>query len=417
MQLVISGDDVNIHDEIAASRGRCLHVICWLVIASGVMIGCSHGAASSSGDDATAGSDIAVKKDRMALRAIEHSPPTCKADNECITGSHCDAKTEHCVWQCIADSDCGAAAHCTANGSCATGARLTAQIHAADDTSCIDVSVLTTLNDDQRTCSGDDSCPCGSFCNGLSGLCEVDCIAGDDNLPVSIPGCDNDQVCTALGRCAAATTTPPPPIQALTLQIAPLVISANSIAAPVLVPATVTVTANSLDFLRPTQPATVRYHVVTPAGSPPAPGTLPQIKCAADAPLTDQCDITGWAFHVDSGSLVSDPQTIWVQIPQSATAAQWTLQARSDWALTPVSSEISAEPIAFPTTDPGHYTGTMTWTNRGATAGAAPLQTPVEAFVTADDIALYEPSRILWPAGHAVLVSVRPNFHDTRTAT
>lgn len=264
--------------------------------------------------------------------------------------------------------------------------------------------VLSTLNDDQVSCpNGDDSCPCGAYCNGLTGLCEVDCIAGVVDLPDSIPGCNSHQQCTPLGRCEASSTTPPPPVQALTLQISPPVISGNPASAPVLVPVAITVTANSLDFVRPDHPAVVRYQFQTAPGETPPAGPMPQVKCAADAALADHCDVAGWTFHADTGILVSDPRTLWVQLPQTATAAQWTLEGRSAWALTPATAVVSAEPVAFPATDPGHYAGTLTWTHDGGAAGVSQLSVPVEAIVTSSHVALYERSRILLPDGHAVI--------------
>lgn len=240
--------------------------------------------------------------------------------------------------------------------------------------------VLSTLNDDQVSCpNGDDGCPCGAYCNGLTGMCEVDCVAGVTDLPGSIPDCNSDQECTPLGRCQDSRT-PPPLVQALTLQISPPVISGNPVSAPVLVPVTVTVTANSLDFVRPDHPAVVRYRFQTaPEGTPLPAGAMPQVKCAADAALADHCDLAGWTFHADAGVLVSDPRTLWVQMPQTATAAQWTLEGRSAWALTPATAVVSAQPVAFPATDPGRYAGTLTWTHDGGGAGANQLSGPVEA--------------------------------------
>jgi hypothetical protein len=59
--------------------------------------------------------------------------------------------------------------------------------------------------------------------------------------------------------------------------------------------------------------------------------------------------------------------------------------------------------VSFPATDPGHYAGTMTWTNDGGVAVNGQLSVPIEAFVTAGHVAVYEPSRILLPDGHAVM--------------
>src|SRR5262249_30217657 len=120
----------------------------------------------------------------------------------------------------------------------------------------------------------------------------------------------------------------------------------------------------------------------------------PQVKCDSSADLTDTCDLSGWTFHVTSGSLVSDPKTIWVQVPQTSSATQWTLLARSDWTLTPATAVVNVVPIGFPATDPGHYAGTIGWS-----ASGSQLLLPVEAIVTAGNVALYEPSRILLPDG------------------
>lgn len=389
----------------------------WLVIfiGSGLFAGCGTPDASAR-DRGSASTALARKKDRAELRRIERDPPACDTTEGCPWGSHCDADTSLCTWQCIADSDCGPNAACTGSGSCVVAieawtsslARLTttgATTNSDNSTEACQSSpfperlaALTTLNDDERDCAdGDDSCPCGSYCNGENAHCRVDCIAGLVDLPDSIPGCGVNEQCTPLGRCEPSSTTPPPSIDAVTLQISPPVISGNTMAGAALTPVTVTVTANSLDFVEPDQPVTVRYRVQpTPTAS-----VTPRVRCVAGAELAELCDLGGWIFHVDTGKLVSDPQTIWVELPQIATATKWLMDGKSDWAASAVGAVVVAAPVSYPATDPGHYTGTLTWPNAGIRDGT--LSVPVEAFVTASHIALYEPSRTLLPDGHVVL--------------
>jgi hypothetical protein len=113
------------------------------------------------------------------------------------------------------------------------------------------------------SCGHDDArCPCGSYCS-IDNICVVECFT--EVLSADPPndlGCDANETCTPLGRCAASANTPPPSRLALTLAMSPLNISANTASGSVLIPVTVGVDANSLDFLQPEHPAVVKYHFV-----------------------------------------------------------------------------------------------------------------------------------------------------------
>ena len=130
-------------------------------------------------------------------------------------------------------------------------------------------------------------------------------------------------------------------------------------------------------------------------------GPAPLVKCAESATLAASCEIAGgWRFHIGSQSLESDPRTIWVQVPHTDTATRWTLVAQSESAAAPGTAVVRSQAASIPSTDPGHYTGVVSWTNAGGDGSVLTL--PVEAFVTANAVALYDPAKLLLPDGHAV---------------
>ena len=358
-----------------------------------------------------------VSRDIVELEKIERTPRSCERNTDCPIGSHCDNDKEICKWECLSDTDCEQPAMCTELGSCVARPPSLAATRNAGDTSDAcqglppDTAALLTLNDQARRCAnGDAGCPCGSYCD-ISALCHVDCIAGDD--PPDGFACGDGKACTPLGRCDTVADAPPPLVQALTLQMSPAGASANTASAAVLIPITVSATANSLDFVRPNHPARVRYHVQSNAPPPSSDGTggvgsesdsedtTPRVKCALDAPLTPFCDLDGgWVFHIGSGTLISDPRTIWVEVPQKAAVETWILEAHSEWALTSATIGVSARPLSVADSSTGRYTGIMTLPDFGDGVAS---KVRVEAIVTSTRLALLDPTRALLPDGHAVI--------------
>lgn len=305
---------------------------------------------------------------------------------------------------CQSNSDCPTGSLCSPAGTCTPPSTSNGSSIACTGVSDDDkTSALQALRMAPRRCAnGDDNCPCGSFCN-INGLCEADCIAASN--PPSGFTCDSGLTCTPLGRCAATADTPPPSVEALALQISPQIVSANTAAGAALVPVTVTVTASSADFAASNHPAKVLYHFQGIADASPPPSGIPLVKCASSDALATSCTLDGgWAFSSDS--LVSATRTIWVQIPGAATAQTWTLEARSEWALTPATATVTATPVAFSSSGAGHYTGMIQWVNRGSLNSdgtSTTISIPIEAIATSSYVAISEPTRMVLPDGHAVL--------------
>jgi hypothetical protein len=341
----------------------------------------------------------ASPRDIDELQRIAHTPRPCEVDAQCPSGSHCDGQ-RWCAWECLADSDCGDdKLVCTRLGTCEGRVGPTI-LSPADSPACQAVpfeerrAVLESLDQDQRFCAGDEDCPCGAYC-ASDAVCRAECMAEQPDHPELF--CDPGSACTPLGRCIESGEPPAPSIE-VTVEIDPAVLAADSTAGPVLVQAQVVLVANSVDVLDPTHPAQV--FVGFAERSDPESATMPQVKCAASAPLAESCELDGgWVFNVSSGSLRSDPRPVWVQLPQRSSAEQWTLEARSEWSDLPAIAVVRAAPLSFPTSSAGTYSGALTWPQADGTS----LTLDVSAIVTDTHVALFEDTRVLLPHGHAVL--------------
>lgn len=320
------------------------------------------------------------------------APVSCQSNSDCPTGSMC-----------------GPTGTCTPPPSSSNGPSLACEgVSDAEKTSAL--QALTTTP--RRCANGDDNCPCGSFCN-IHGVCEADCIAVPN--PPSGFTCGSGLACTPLGRCAASADTPPPSVEALTLQISPLSISANTASSAAIAAVAVTVTASSKDFITPSDamqttfvhpaPVLYRFQGVPDTGTPPAGSPL--VQCAPGDAFAASCTLAGgWTFDVTSGSLVSASRMILVQIPKTSMPTSWTLEARSEWALTPAAAIVTAAPVTFSSSGAGHYTGTIEWVNRSSVNSdgtSTTISLPIEAIATANYVAISEPTHMVLPDGHAVL--------------
>jgi hypothetical protein len=373
------------------------------VCCAGLLFGCQS--FDRQPDDAElALATRSITRDVDQLQQIKRKPRPCDEHRDCPDGSRCDRDDDRCAWDCLADSDCDEGNVCNSLGACVGAQKGHVSVNLSDDSAACQLvdpaekrAVLLALNDESRLCAGgDDDCPCGAYCAN-DGTCRVDCLS--DNPPAEL-SCGAGLECTPLGRCAESPDDPGPPIE-LTLRVAPDLISKNTVAASQLVEAQITVEANSLDVLSPDHPANV--FVGFAERRDPVPGVLPRVKCAADAPLAESCELDGgWLFDVGSGSLLSQPRTVWIELPQSATEDSWTLETRSEWAASAATTIVRVKPISFPATDPGRYTGTLNVRNDGAGGSDPRIKLSVEAIVTASHVALFEPTRILFPEGHAV---------------
>ncbi|HEY0987582.1 MAG TPA: hypothetical protein VGD80_11050, partial [Kofleriaceae bacterium] len=354
-----------------------------------------------------------VVRDIDELERVKLAPRECAVHGDCPDGSRCDLAVQRCAWDCLADSDCGPDHTCSVLGACLASGAPPAQVPdpiaidmANDSPDCRKIDpavrreVLLHLNAEQRSCeNGDDSCPCGAYCS-RSGVCQVDCIADDPPPELT---CGDGEACTPLGRCAESPHTPPPPLE-LTLATSPSVLVANTVGGPVVVEVQITVSTVSTAILLPEHPAKVFVGIAERRDV--EPGVLPRVKCAPGDALDDHCDLDGgWLFDVQSGSLQSQPRTVWVELPRVSEKTSWTLEVGSEWALAPATTALDAVAVAIPATDPGHYRGTLRLTNPGA---IGPLldrwpRVPIEAIVTPNRVALVEPMRGLLPDGQAVL--------------
>jgi hypothetical protein len=393
-----------------------------------LLTACSHGPPELTIDPGGAGGvgggvfpDEPIHRDLDELWRVKYGHVACEGHADCPTGSYCAGERDSCQWQCLADSDCAPDQACDALGRCAVHPRLyksnnldecLAQDPATRRKALVgDGPDQPPLNDQQRTCNlgtdnDNDDCPCGSYCD-INATCHVQCIA--DPSPPAGYECGAGEKCTPSGRCVPSASTADGPALQVSLEIAPIAITANTVLAPsALQPVTVRVSVNSEDFLSASHPAKVRYSLIAvgSADAPPPSGPNPTLSCDPNhaGPLTATCDLDGgWVFDLTANSFRSQPRTIWIQIPQSATERRWLLVARSESAADPATAAVNAMPVVIPTTDPGHYTGQISWTNPGAPAGTPALSLPVEAVVTASHVALVEPTRIWLADGHATL--------------
>ncbi|MEO7734560.1 MAG: hypothetical protein ABIY55_26630, partial [Kofleriaceae bacterium] len=380
-------------------------MLAWAVVASA----CASPSASSP---VPVEERVTGRRDLEALQRLAQHPRACTEDASCPIGSHCDPDSDTCRWACLADSECGTGRRCSLRGSCVAAGRA----RLANDTAGCEAipaadrrAALIALDDDAQqgsfiTCDSDETCPCGSHCSE-DAVCQVACLS---DQPTPGLTCGVGLACTALGRCATAATDPGPPL-ALTLSLSESITTANTAAAPVVMPLTITVDAIGLDVLTATTGASVKLTIAEvrdfdQGRAAAAPKLAPRVKCAAGDPLASSCEIAGgWTFVVSSGRLRSAPHQIWVEIPQSTTAQDWTLEARSEWAADPARDVVRAAPVIIPATDPGHYKGTMLVPNEGAaTVADQTLVLPIEAIVTPTHVVVLEPTRLILPDGQVV---------------
>lgn len=364
----------------------------------------------SQSDVGRAGRDVAYQpKNIDEMQRAKFHEQACHDDDGCPFGTHCNDAGK-CDYECVSDDACGEGKSCSDRGVC--GASLSQFLGVATtDPSCASkshdeiVAALEALflldEPDRPKCQNDSICPCGSFCNTLSGFCDVECAPNNDSTSGNLVCFDPTPTCNPLGRCVAATN--PGPSHQLILQMSPDPATGNPFSAPVLVPITVSVQAVSSDVVVSPHPAPVRYHFVGiddpqfPSDAGVNPGTVPKVKCAQTDPLATSCTIDGgWTFPADN--LSSDTKTIWVQLPQTTTAQTWTLQATSEWAADLDAVTVKSEPVAPSPPIPGHYHGLLRLTSNGV-----PIDALVDVLVNDDYLAVTDQSKSLLPNGHALL--------------
>lgn len=379
----------------------CLLLLAWL--------GCSGARGEPPSPDR-------APRDIDELQRLRHDPRACAADADCPTGSHCGAASARCEWACFADSDCGdpkracddagrcIAAPAPVTASTGTSAAATSAATsvataalAANTASCTALplaerqAALDDLESNPLTCFDDANCPCGAYCAN-DATCRFDCRF---DAPANQPFCSPGQECSPEGRCLM-TSHADDPLLTADLDLASTVITADTAAAAVVVPVEVRLRAKQLALVAATQNATVGFTVSTGEAAGPAA----RVRCIAGAPWAASCELgAGWTFGADPDPQRSGPRTVWIELPQSATANEWTVTARSEWADGPSTIAVRAAPVVEPPHDTGHFTGTLTWPQ----PGASPLVLPVTAEVTATRVALRDPSRLLVPSGLAVL--------------
>lgn len=338
-------------------------------------------------------------RDVDELQRIKRVPTHCEDDTQCPTGSYCDdsAGNGECRWECLADSDCGETMACNAQGGCQRA--LTTQL-SADSPACLAIpfderrAALLALNAEERVCVDDNDCPCGSYCAG-DASCQVECMS--EEPANSVLFCGSGQSCSPLGRCSESPTEPGPAIE-LVLELAPVLLAANTSSGPVVVQAEITAVATSLDVLDTAHPA--RVLVGFAERNDPDPGVMPGVKCAESAPFSSTCELDGgWSFQPASGNLRSQPRKVWIEVPQLTADVEWTLEARSEWADLPASAVVRATPATASSIADGEYTGKLTWPQWDGTE----LELDVTAIAKGDKVAFFDPTRILLPDGHAVL--------------
>ncbi len=357
------------------------------------------------------------------LQQLKHTARSCEADAECPSGSHCDEDAGRCDWACFADSDCSEGQACGPRGECAAAApassasRTIAPSSASRTStaaprlgtissqlvsthpSCValplteKLDALNQLAGNPAVCFDDQDCPCGSYC-GNDATCRFECFY---EAPAAPPFCTPGEVCSAEGRCVLPSGTDDPSL-IVDLEVTPDIVRGDTAPGPVLVPVDVRVRAKLPAHVTAANNVTVGLEVVPRTGGPTP--FMARVRCAAGAPLTSSCTLgAGWPFGGDPDPLRSAARPIWIELPQTTTADEWSVVVRSEWADAPVSLSALARPVVAPPVQVGHFVGTVRWPQ----LGGEPLVLAVEAQITATRVLLTDPSRLLLPEGHAVL--------------
>ena len=378
------------------------HLLIWLALAA-----CGGGEPSAGAPD---GSARGPRASIDELQLLKHTPQACQQPSDCPSGSHCDEGAGRCAWSCFADSDCGDDAKaCDLRGQCVgkTAAQITTGLRtssvssqlAANHPTCQatplqqKLDALAELSTNPSTCFEDLDCPCGAYCSN-DGTCRFDCTF---DAPAQGPFCSPGDVCSPEGRCVLPSGSDDPS-RIVELEAATEIIRGNTATDAVIVPVDLRVRAKISSHLSTAVNATVGVNVVSRTGGPTA--VSPRVRCTIGAPLTASCQLpAGWVFGADLDPLRSSPRSIWVELPQTAIADEWSITVRSEWAEAPVVLSVIAQPVVTPPRPTGHFTGTIAWPQ----PGGDPLVIPIEADVTDNRVALFEPSRILFPHGHAIL--------------
>jgi hypothetical protein len=355
------------------------------------------------------------------LQRIKAHPQSCDSASDCPTGSRCDTTKAVCDWDCMSDSDCDHGQTCDAVGSCV--ASFTNVARSNDSAACASspvadrrkalVDLASIAPGDQKpACETSDDCACGARCSKEAGsVCVVECMPAELATPPPPPEleltCTGGNVCSQIGQCIAPppNVPPPPPTFQLNLEVAPGHVSANTAVEPKLVETKVRVVANDFTILTPTHSARVVFKLGRTGSSVPEGTPKPRVKCASTAELGEECAFDGgWTFDISHSDVHSQWRSIWIEIPHSATPADWTFEARSEYAALATPIAVEAASLAIPTTDPGHYRGTISFANAGAGAqGDNQATLFVEADVTATHVAVFEAQRVLFPAGYVVV--------------
>lgn len=375
---------------------RSSPLLSWFATLTVVLVACGAPA------EEPASSRAKPNLDELAL--LKARPLACERDSQCPAGSHCDRDRERCDWQCFGDSDCGdPSLACTSRGSCAPAAAVrrdrigtVSSALAADTSQCQAVplptrlAALDQLETDPIVCFDDSNCPCGAYCDN-DATCRFDCKFDDPGAP---PFCEPGRECSPEGRCLTSSQDDDPQIVA-DLQVSPTSLTADTAGAAVLRPVEVRIRAKLLSQVTIAQQVTLGVQVSDGAVAGPAA----QVRCAESAPLAASCELgAGWQFGADPDPQRSSPRTIWVELPQGITPNEWTVTVRSEWSDAPVSLAVSAQPVIEPPHETGAFAGDLAWPQ----AQGAPIDLPVTAEITATHVVLWEPSRLLLPAGLAI---------------
>lgn len=371
---------------------RFLQVLSWVATLSLLLVGCG-----ASSEEPQRG-----KRDLDELALLKARPRACERDAQCPAGSHCD--DGRCNWQCFGDSDCGdPSLACTARGACAPAdqggkGRISTVMSAlaADTSQCQAIPLATRLGaldqleTDPIVCFDDSNCPCGAYCDN-DATCRFDCKVDD---PASLPFCEPGRICSSEGRCITSTHSDDPQIVA-DLEVSPTTLVADTVGAAVLLPVEVRIRAKLLSQVTTAQQVTIGVQVSEGAVAGPAA----RVRCAEGAPLAASCELgAGWQFGADPDPQRSSPRTLWVELPQSTTPNEWTVTARSEWSDIPVSLAAAAQPVIEPPHETGTFAGDLAWPQ----AEGEPINLPVTAEITPTHVVLWEPSRLLLPAGMAI---------------
>lgn len=237
------------------------------------------------------------------------------------------------------------------------------------------------------SCSDDTTCPCGSYCDLASGQCRLDCLTGVNSGNLGL-ACNGTLTCDTRGRCSSLAPGGGTeiPAQEVVLASEPPSLDVTPDAAGSIPQLQLTIRLTTKNVAVGTSaPRSVR--VVPPEGM--------QVACAATGSLSSSpCTITGWSFVLQNG-IYTASRVVRVGILATSQEDLYALELATDDQAHHLVVEVYRRARQQ---QPGRYRGLLT-----LGTGDPQVTLPIEATVTNNQIAIYDPSRVMAPTGTVLM--------------